>query len=101
MFQKVAIIGVGLMGGSLGLAIKKKRLAKRVIGSGRSRGNLNVALKRKCIDEATTDLIHAVKEADLIVLCTPVNTLKEQLKVVAEHAPEGALVLDVGSTKEE
>ncbi|MBI4411296.1 MAG: prephenate dehydrogenase/arogenate dehydrogenase family protein [Deltaproteobacteria bacterium] len=100
MFKKVAIIGVGLMGGSLALAVKKKKLARHVIGCGRSRKNLKIALNRKLLDKATTDIAEAVENADLIILCTPVQTLKKQLHEVIHYAPDGALVMDVGSTKE-
>lgn len=99
MFSTVAILGVGLIGGSLGLEIKKKRLAKTVIGHGRTRANLNVALKRKLIDRATLTISDAVADADLILICTPIQTLISQLKEIAQFAKPGALIMDVGSTK--
>lgn len=101
MFNRVLIVGVGLIGGSLGLEIKRKKLAKKVIGVGRSKANLRLALRRRLIDEASTNLADAVKNAELILLCTPVRTITKQLEVIARRATPGTLVMDVGSTKEE
>lgn len=99
LFNRVTIIGVGLIGGSLGLEIKKKGLAKEVLGVGRSRHNLQTALKRRLIDKTLHDLPSALQNSDLILLCSPVSTIQKQLLLVASHAKPGALVMDVGSTK--
>lgn len=99
MFNKAAIIGVGLIGGSLGYEIKRKRLARIVIGCGRTQKNLTVALKKRLIDRSTRDLSEAVKDADLILLCAPVNTIEKQISVIAKRVKKGALIMDVGSTK--
>ncbi len=101
MFNRVVIVGVGLIGGSLGLEIKRKKIAQEVIGVGRSQSNLKIALKRKLIDRATTDLSKAVSNADLILLCTPVKSALHQLTIIARHAKPGTWIMDVGSTKEE
>lgn len=101
MFNFVTIIGVGLIGGSLGLDIKKKRLAGKIIGYGRSKKNLRVALKRKIIDEAVSDLRRAIKKSDLVLVCVPVRTSEKLLPLIAKWARPGALVMDVGSTKEQ
>lgn len=100
MFNCVTIVGVGLIGGSLALEIKKKKLAKKVIGCGRSLKNLQIAKKRRLIDEATTQLEKAISHSDFIILCTPVQTIAHQLKIIAKKARPGTLVMDVGSTKE-
>jgi prephenate dehydrogenase len=100
LFDKVVIIGLGLIGGSLGLAIKKRRLARVVIGISRRRSTLLTAKKRGAVDIACRDL-RAVRDADLIVLATPIGTiLKIAGKISAEVKP-GAVVIDVGSTKKE
>lgn len=99
MFKQVTIVGVGLIGGSLGLEIKKKRLAKKVIGFGRTRKNLVVAKKRKIIDQIAKDLPSAVRGSDFVILCTPIKTIEKQMAVVAKNARPGTLVMDVGSTK--
>lgn len=101
MFNTVTIIGVGLIGGSLGLDIKRKHLARKIIGYGRSKKNLQVALKRKIIDEAAGDLRQAIKKSDLVLVCTPVRVLENLLPMIARWAQPGALVMDVGSTKEQ
>ncbi len=98
-FGTVAIVGVGLIGGSLGMALKTRRLARQVIGIGRSRERLDAALGRDAIDAGTTDLEEGLASADVVVLCTTVGhiigSLKETLAAVKPHA----VVTDVGSTK--
>ena len=101
MFARVAILGVGLLGGSLGLEIKRLRLAKEIVGCGRSKKNLRVALRRRAIDAATNDPLKAVMGADLVILAAPVGTIISHLKSIGPHLKAGALVMDVGSTKEE
>lgn len=100
LFDKIAIIGVGLIGGSLGMAIKKKGLAREVIGIVRRKKTIIEAIKRGAIDKGTRDLT-AIKEADLIILATPVNTIINLLPKVTRLAKKGAIISDVGSTKEE
>ncbi|HUP78880.1 MAG TPA: hypothetical protein VM260_10015, partial [Pirellula sp.] len=67
VWQRVCIIGVGLLGGSIGLALKRKRLAETVVGVGRTISKLDTALARGAIDLATDDIISGAKEADLII----------------------------------
>ena len=98
-FERVVILGVGLLGGSLGLALRKQKLAKTVIGWGRDSARLRKALKKGVIQEAHTDLGLAVAEADLIVLCTPFDRFDALLQDLALLAPEGCIVTDVGSVK--
>jgi len=98
-FQTVAIIGVGLIGGSLGLALKQRRLAKRVIGVTRRAETLQAALSCGAIDQGSHDPAEAVSEAALVFLCAPVKTIIEQLEAIKSSLPAGCLVTDVGSTK--
>ena len=98
-FRRVAIIGVGLMGGSLGLAIKKHKLAKEVVGISARRSSLVKAVKCKAVDVAYTDIDQAVKGADLVVLATPVETIKVFLSSIKSHLKRGCVITDVGSTK--
>lgn len=98
-FNRVVILGVGLLGGSLGLALRKHKLAKQVIGWGRDSARLRKARKLGVIQEAYTDLGLAVAEADLIVLCTPFDRFDELLQDLALLAPKGCIVTDVGSVK--
>ena len=98
-FGTVAIIGVGLIGGSLGLALKSRRLAHTVIGIGRSDERLEKALALGAIDEGNTEMRSGVAEADLVVLCTTVGHILDSLHKVLEAVKPGAIVTDVGSTK--
>jgi len=98
-FGIVAIVGVGLIGGSLGMALKTRRLADRVIGVGRSRERLNAAVALGAIDFGLTDLSEGLAEADVIVLCTTVGHIIKTLPETLAHAKPGAVITDVGSTK--
>ncbi len=95
----VTITGVGLMGGSLGLALKSHGLARRVIGLGRDTEHLEVALTRHAIDEATVDPAHAYANSELAVICTPVSRIVEDVTLAFTHGPDSMVVTDVGSTK--
>ncbi|NTV52893.1 MAG: prephenate dehydrogenase [Candidatus Firestonebacteria bacterium] len=99
LFSKVTIVGVGLMGGSLGLAIKKRGLAKEVVGLVRRRQTLVRAKALGAIDAGTLSLPQAVRGAELVIVATPVNQLGNMLRDLAPHLPAGCLVTDVGSTK--
>lgn len=94
-----AIFGVGLIGGSFGKALLKKRIAKKVIGIGRNKRRLKAALIQRAVSEITTDL-KRVREADLVVLATPVINIEKTLKAISPHLKNGCIVTDVGSTKE-
>lgn len=98
-FGTVAIIGVGLIGGSLGMALKARRLAERVVGIGRSAERLEQAVQLGAIDAATTSVTEGLAAADVVVLCTTVGGILETLPDVLRAVPPGAVVTDVGSTK--
>ena len=95
---RIAIIGVGVIGGSLGLAIKKHFPNIRIVGFDR-RDVLRKALKRGAIDEAAPDLGAAVSESDIVFLATPVSAIQALLPKVAKYAYARTLVTDVGSVK--
>jgi prephenate dehydrogenase len=99
-FRTVAIIGVGVIGGSLGLSIKRKFPTVRVTGVS-SRKTLDEALSIRAIDAGfeRDRLSEGVAGADLIFLCAPISVIMELLPVIASAAPEGSVVTDVGSTK--
>ncbi len=99
MFNQVTIIGVGLIGGSLGLALKKKKVVKSVVGYGRRRGALNKAVSIQAIDRYCLTLPKAIKDADLVCLTTPVGTFESLCRIMAPHLKEGAIVTDAGSVK--
>ncbi len=95
----VAIIGVGLIGGSLGMALKKSRSVKKVIGVGRNPAKLKRAKKLGAIDEFFTDFQAGVKEADLVVICTPVGLIAPTIQRILPALKPGCVVTDVGSVK--
>ncbi|MCA9408633.1 MAG: prephenate dehydrogenase/arogenate dehydrogenase family protein [Candidatus Omnitrophica bacterium] len=101
MFKKVTIVGVGLMGGSLGLALKKYRLAKEIVGLSQSQESLHKAVEIKAIDVAETDVEKAVKNADLVVLAAPVESIIKLFSTINPHLKRGCIITDLGSAKTE
>lgn len=99
-FDKVAIIGTGLIGGSIGLAIKKQKIANLVVGVSRTNKTLKNALRIKAIDQARRNINAAVKGADLVILCQPVEAIIDSLPKISRSLKAGAIVTDVGSCKE-
>jgi prephenate dehydrogenase len=99
--NKLVIIGVGLIGGSFALALKKAGVVKHVIGVGRTRRNLNVALKLGVIDEASQDAARAVRDADLVLIGTPVGQMAGVMKAIAPHLGSNTILTDGGSTKQD
>ncbi len=98
-WDTVAIVGVGLLGGSIGLALQRRELARHVIGIGRRVTSLDKALQYGTVTATTTDLASGVSDAELIVVCTPVGDIVDHVCQVAASCPRGALITDVGSTK--
>jgi prephenate dehydrogenase len=98
-YRKVAIVGVGLIGGSIGLALRQRNLAQQVMGIGRRQSSLDRALACQAIDEAHTELEKGVAGADLVVVATPVAGVADHVCQALEASPEGCLVTDAGSTK--
>lgn len=96
---KLVVIGVGLIGGSFALALKKAKAVRHVVGVGRGRKNLATALKMRIIDEATTEAAHAVQGADLVLLGTPVGQMAEVMASIAPHLASHTVITDGGSTK--
>lgn len=98
---KLVVIGVGLIGGSFALALKRKRLVKHVVGVGRTQRNLMAALKLKAIDEASRNPGRAVRDADLVLLATPVGQMPAVMSAIAPNLSPRAIVTDAGSTKQD
>ena len=99
MFNRVAIVGLGLIGGSIGLALHKAKAAQQVVGYDLGKGISNQARKIGAIDEPYSTLADAVRGADLIILATPVGAMRSLLQDIATTATPGAVVTDVASTK--
>lgn len=98
-FKQVAIVGVGLIGGSLGMILRRKALADQVVGIGRRVENLKTAVELGAIDRYVADPKEGVRGADLVILATPVDTYERHLKDWAHCLAPGAIVSDVGSVK--
>ncbi|HVX14595.1 MAG TPA: prephenate dehydrogenase/arogenate dehydrogenase family protein [Pirellulales bacterium] len=98
-FDTVAILGVGLIGGSIGLALRRRKLASQVIGIGRRPESLRVALEMGAITSSTLVSAEGVAAADLVIVCTPVGRIVDDVRHVAAHCRPQALITDVGSTK--
>ena len=100
--MRIAIVGLGLIGGSLGLALKRSGKGDlRIIGIPRREGTLKKALEMGAIDEGTTDHIKGTVDADIIFVCTPVNLILPIVNEIANGLKKGAIVTDVGSSKYE
>jgi prephenate dehydrogenase len=98
-WNKVALIGVGLLGGSLGLALRKRRLAKSVVGFVRRQASVVECKRFGAVDLATRDLQRVVQGADLIVLCTPIAQMRGLVEQMLPTLTPGTIVTDVGSVK--
>lgn len=98
-WNKIVIAGLGLMGGSLGLAVKRAKLARQVVGLARRPLTLKQARRLGCIDQGTLDPAVAAVGADLVVLAGPVSSTPGLLAALLPHLPDKCLVTDVGSTK--
>jgi prephenate dehydrogenase len=99
-WDTVAIVGVGLIGGSIGLALRQRNLAKNVVGIGRRQVSLRAARRVGAVTETTIDLAKGVASAELIVVCTPVAQIVDHVRRAAQHCPERTLITDAGSTKQ-
>lgn len=99
MIGTLGIVGVGLLGGSLALAVKQRGVAGRVLGHDRLPGILYRAVERGLLDDFRPSLADLAREADLIVFCTPVDAIAGQVLEAAPHCRPGAVLTDVGSTK--
>jgi prephenate dehydrogenase len=99
VFEKLVIVGVGLIGGSLALALDRNSLARHIVGVGRTQQSLARALQLGVIDEAATDMASAVRDADLVFLAVPVAQTEATLRQIAPHLGLRSIVTDAGSTK--
>jgi cyclohexadieny/prephenate dehydrogenase len=98
-FQAIGIVGCGLLGCSIAAALKSRRFPGPIVGCGRPGQNLDTALRQRLIDRAESDLTQAAAGCDLIVICTPVDRIIEDIQTAARAARPGTLITDVGSVK--
>lgn len=99
MFNRVAIIGLGLIGGSIGLALHRAKAAQQVVGYDLGKGISDQARKSGAIDQPYSTLADTVRGAELIILATPVGAMRSLLQDIAGSVTPGAVVTDVASTK--
>lgn len=99
MFRKAVILGTGMIGGSVALALRKHGLAGQIVGTSRQEASLQKALDMKVIDEGTTDIRKAIQGADLVILAAPVKVILEHIGDISKHLRRGCVVTDVGSSK--
>jgi prephenate dehydrogenase len=98
-FRKITIIGVGLLGGSIGLAARQRKLAGEIAGFVRRAASLKDCERSGAVDYATTDLLAAVSNSDLVILCTPLAQMRSLTQQFLPALKRGAIVTDVGSVK--
>ena len=99
LFERVALIGIGLIGSSISLAMQRDELAGAIVGSARTEATRETALRLGLVSEAFADSKEAVKNADLVILCVPVGLCGAIVAEVAPYLSPGAIVTDVGSVK--
>ncbi|MEO7557638.1 MAG: prephenate dehydrogenase/arogenate dehydrogenase family protein [Gammaproteobacteria bacterium] len=99
MINRLVVIGVGLIGGSLALALKKAGACREVVGAGRNPLHLNKAVELGVIDRFETDIGRAVQGADMVVLAVPVGAMEASFAQLRGHLEPDAVFTDVGSTK--
>jgi len=98
--QHLVVIGTGLIGGSLSLALKKAGMVERVTGVGRNRANLELAHERSIVDDWTHDIAAAVVDADMVLVAVPMAAYEAVFAAMADALPATAIVSDAGSTKQ-
>lgn len=101
MINRLAIIGIGLIGGSLARALRRAKFAKQIIGFGRNLGNLKLAVELGVIDHAEVKIEAAVQDADMILIAAPVGAMAEVFSQLAGKMAPETIVTDVGSVKTE
>lgn len=99
LFRQVTIVGLGLIGGSLGLALRRRRVARRVVGVARRAATVAQARRAGAVDRGFVELAPAVAEADLVVIATPPSTVVPLARQVAEATTQALILTDAASTK--
>ena len=97
LFGKVALIGIGLIGGSIALAARRGGLAGKIVAATRSAETAATANRLNLVDHCGTDLQAACEDADLVIVCTPVGACGEAARLIAPSLKPGCIVSDVGS----
>ncbi|MEE2997657.1 MAG: prephenate/arogenate dehydrogenase family protein [Pseudomonadota bacterium] len=100
MFNRVAFIGIGLIGSSIARVMRRDKLAGSIVACARTDRTLDSVKQLNIADDTTKDVAKAVREADLVMICTPISTYGEIARAIAPALKPGAIVTDVGSVKE-
>jgi prephenate dehydrogenase len=99
MIERLCIIGVGLIGGSLARALRDAGFCQQIVGAGRSAENLQKAVELGVIDSYATDLAQAVRGADMVLVAVPLGAMQSVFSAIQEPLADGAVVTDAGSAK--
>jgi len=99
MKHKITIVGLGLIGGSIGMALKRKKLA-RVIGLTSDKSKAALAVNMKAVDYASTNIKGLIQDADIIFVCYPIHLIIPEIQKIIQFVKSGTIITDVGSTKE-
>ena len=99
LFERVALIGIGLIGSSLARRIKRDNLARHIVANARTQATLDKVVELGIADSVSIDPVEAVTGADLVVICSPLGTYAAIGAAISDHLSEGAIVSDVGSVK--
>lgn len=97
--KQLAIVGVGLMGGSIGTGLRLAGFSGKIIGVGRRRESLDIAMRHRCVDAVTTNLGDAVCDSDMVIVAVNLGVFAQTFQCIAEHDHDGLIITDVGSTK--
>ena len=97
--RKITVIGLGLLGGSVGLAVSQSLSGVKTAGFSHRASTRAKARRLKVVDEVFDDIKASVKDADLVILATPIGNFEDAFRQIADALPAGCIVTDVGSTK--
>ena len=99
--NNIAIVGLGMMGASLAAALKAKSFNGKIYGYSRNQNTCSELIEKNVIDYASVDLIESVKEADIIIMCLPIDLIIEKTNDIFDYLKPGSILTDIGSTKKE
>ena len=99
LFNKVTLIGIGLIGSSIARVIKRDKIARHLVAVAKSKKTIDTVLKLGIADSVTLDSSEAVKDADMVMLCSPLGTYKKIVREIGPNLKRGCILTDVGSVK--
>lgn len=99
LFNKVTLIGIGLIGSSIARVIKRDKIARHLVAVAKSKKTIDTVLKLGIADSVTLDSSEAVKDADMVMLCSPLGTYKKIMREIGPNLKRGCILTDVGSVK--